>query len=174
MGAGAARTTVSLPLPAVSLVQLCAQPSAPPATLPKPGLMTAHGGKATVVSWAAAAAETVRTLVSRTIIAAVCMGCGVRSSQREYVRAGGRVQRRQRRKPHDCQRWNLRRFPKTLRPQRQSCGQAFARVNGHDVIGGVWIHRRDSADAAGVRRCYRVRAVDYWGRAGAPSEQGCV
>ena len=45
--------------------------------------MTAHGGKATVVSWAAAAAETVRTFVSRTIIAAVCMGCGVRSSQRE-------------------------------------------------------------------------------------------
>jgi L-iduronidase len=62
---GTARLAIALPLPAVSLVQVCAQPAAQaPAALPKPTLMSVHGGPTAtvVVSWAASrSSETLRT-----------------------------------------------------------------------------------------------------------------
>eukprot|EP01051_Picozoa_sp_SAG22_P003454 SAG22_NODE_168_length_16723_cov_6.542409_8_plen_590_part_00 len=118
---GTARVDVALPLPAVSLVQVCTQPVAQaPAALPKPSLMSAHGGTATVVSWAASpSSETLRTYV-------------IEAS----VGSGG-----------------------------------FKRVNAVDVIATAWIHRRHEGSTT---RCYRVLAIDYWGRAGPPSETACV
>lgn len=117
------RIAVQLPLPAVSLVQLCAQPAQGPAALPQPTLMSIQGDTATAVSWAASpASETVRTYIV------------------EHSRDG----------------------------------ETYARVNEADVISAVWIHRLAATDAAGAKRCYRVRAADYWNRTSAVSKAACL
>jgi L-iduronidase len=125
---GTAQLAMALPLPAVSLVQVCARSAAQaPAALSKPTLMSVHGGPTptVVVSWAASrSSETLRTYE-------------VEASVSEH-------------------------------------GSAFTRVNAVDVIATAWIHRRPASDRGAMRRCYRVRAVDYWARRGPPSEPACV
>jgi hypothetical protein len=53
-------------------------------------------------------------------------------------------------------------------------GKAYARINEVDVISAVWIHRRAATDATGAKRCYRVRATDYWNRTSVTSEAACM
>ena len=125
---GPTRTTIELPLPAVSLVQLCRQPLRVPATLPKPSLMSVQGNTAIVISWVASnSTETLRTYV--------------------------------------------------VEASSNGPNGGFVRVNKVDVIATAWIHRWRAAGGANSPSasilCYRVQAIDYWGRASMPSDAVC-
>jgi len=43
----------------------------------------------------------------------------------------------------------------------------FRRINRQDLVCRAFLHTGAEAEGAG---CYKVRAVDYWGRAGRESE----
>ena len=53
----------------------------------------------------------------------------------------------------------------------------FVRVNKVDVIATAWLHRWRAAGGANSPPasilCYRVQAIDYWGRASMPSDAVC-
>ena len=117
-----------LPLPSVSLIQLCKQPPAAPAAPSKPTvLLQKQDGDATVVFWPPL------DPVSAAVLKSYSVECSVG-------------------------------------------GAAFARANNADVIASAWVHRHriDSDGGGGGTRCYRLRAIDLWGREGAPSSPRCV
>ena len=62
-GPRATGCTVSLPLPGVSLVQLCERPGAGPRAPSTPSVVMIQQGRATAAFWAAAALDTLRTYV---------------------------------------------------------------------------------------------------------------
>lgn len=118
-----------LPLPSVSLIQLCKQPPAAPAAPSMPTvLLQKEGGDATVVFWPPLDPAGAAVLQSYSV------ECSVG-------------------------------------------GAAFARANKAGVIASAWVHRHGSNSSdggGGGSRCYRLRAVDLWGREGAPSSPKCV
>jgi L-iduronidase len=129
-GSMAVDINITLPLPAVSLLQICTRPAqGPSAVVLAPVLLQKQLGYVTVIFW-------------RPI-----------STSREVVR--------------------------TYEVHCSTSGPngTFLRVNNaSDTIGTAWIHRYTSAQSRAqpvARRCYRVFAVDYWGRAGPVSPPAC-
>lgn len=123
---------ITMPLPAVSLLQICARPSQGPPTVALAPLLLQKRLGATVVFW-------------RPIPAA----------------AGGGVVR-------------------TYTVQYSTSGPngSFEPVNNaSDMISTAWIHRyivdNEPAKQRAGQRCYRVLAVDYWGRGGSTSPPAC-
>lgn len=121
---GATSLKLSLSLPGVALVQLCARPPSAPAAPTALAALSVQGGNATALQWKLSDAASSDVLKTFTI---------------EGNLAGG----------------------------------AFSSLlAGQQMIASAWVHTHASGGVG--KRCYRVSAMDYWGRTSQPSEQLCV
>lgn len=113
--------TFSLPLPSISLVQLCHMPSQAPPAPSKPSILKKQQHDGTVIHW--------QPLISSASVV-------LRTYELECSTSGG----------------------------------TYKRVNEADILASAWIyHHGDDSK----KRCYRVRAVDYWGRSSPASDFIC-
>merc|ERR1719273_1206516 len=59
---------------------------------------------------------------------------------------------------------------RTYEIECSTSGGAYKRVNEVDILASAWIYHHDDDSK---KRCYRVRAVDYWGRSSPASDFIC-
>jgi hypothetical protein len=153
---------ITIPLPAVSLLQLCLPPDQPPqAVATAPHLLRKQSGDATVVFWvpipAAAGGDAVRTYEVQ---------CSTSGPQGGFVRVNtasdligtGWIHR-------------YSSSTTTTTSSSSSTNTSTLRQHNSSASGAGEVIGMDPQQ--GTRRCYRVRAVDYWGRAGAVSPVAC-